>query len=43
MPEKNSQSMGVKNDESVTTKSNVLKFIQKKLDSQKLKKFMIFE
>ena len=42
MPEKNSQSMGVKNDESVTTKSNVLKFIQKKIRQSKIEKIYDF-
>ena len=42
MPEKNSQSMGIKNDESITTKSNVLKFIQKKIRQSKIEKIYDF-
>ena len=42
MPEKNSQSMGIKNDESITTKSNVLKFIQKKIRLSKIEKIYDF-
>jgi len=42
MPENNSQFMGIKNDESVTTKSNVLKFIQKKIRLAKIEKIYDF-
>ena len=42
MPEKNSQSMGIKNDETITTKSNVLKFIQKKIRLSKIEKIYDF-
>ena len=42
MPEKKSLSMGIKNDESVTTKSNVLKFIQKKTKLSKIEKIYDF-
>ena len=42
MPENNSQSTEIKNDESVTTKSNVLKFIQKKTRLSKIEKIYDF-
>ena len=42
MSKKNFRSMGIKSDESVTTKSNVLKFIQKKIRLAKIEKIYDF-